>query len=75
MADDVDVASENELFNIELAKRNMKANAVQLVSTGCCHNCEEPVSDQQLFCDADCRDDWDKEQAAKRRNGHGSTPY
>ena len=27
---------------------------------GHCYNCNEPVSGQMIFCDVDCRDDYDK---------------
>ncbi|MDO8052040.1 hypothetical protein O3301_26570 [Janthinobacterium sp. SUN211] len=40
-----------------------------LVVHGCCHYCDEPLAPALLFCDADCRDDYDKEQAAKARAG------
>ncbi|MDN2678480.1 hypothetical protein [Janthinobacterium sp. SUN033] len=40
-----------------------------LVAQGCCHYCDEPLAPALLFCDADCRDDYDKEQAAKARAG------
>jgi hypothetical protein len=36
---------------------------------GSCHYCSEKVSHGGLFCDSFCRDDFEKEQAAKRRNG------
>ncbi|MGK5079657.1 hypothetical protein [Janthinobacterium sp. HLX7-2] len=34
-----------------------------------CHYCEEPVAPELLFCGVDCRDDYDKEQAAEARAG------
>ena len=40
-----------------------------LVANGCCHFCDEALAPAQLFCDVDCRDDYDKEQAAKARAG------
>ena len=36
---------------------------------GECHYCGEPLNDGRRFCDADCRDDWQKRQAAQKRNG------
>jgi len=36
---------------------------------GLCHFCDEEVAMPGLFCDADCRDDFEKEQAALRRAG------
>ena len=36
---------------------------------GFCHNCGEYVEAGRIFCCIDCRDDWQHEQDAKRRNG------
>ncbi len=38
-------------------------------SNGHCLFCDESISHAELFCNTDCRDDYDKEQAALRRNG------
>ena len=40
-----------------------------LVAYGCCHYCDEALAPALLFCGVDCRDDYDKEQAAKARAG------
>jgi hypothetical protein len=34
-----------------------------------CHFCDEPLAVQLLFCNVDCRDDYQREQAARRRSG------
>jgi hypothetical protein len=39
------------------------------VAHGCCHYCDEALAPALLFCNVDCRDDYDKEQAAKARAG------
>lgn len=37
-----------------------------LVATGFCHNCREPLNNTtQRFCDADCRDDWEKRETKR----------
>jgi hypothetical protein len=41
----------------------------QLEADGHCHYCEEPVAHGVLFCNTDCRDDYQKEQEALRRAG------
>lgn len=41
------------------------------VYTGFCAYCEEQVPSPRRFCDGDCREGWEKEQAAKKRNGSG----
>lgn len=38
-----------------------------LLVTGLCWNCEEPVT--HLFCDADCRNDYERRQSSARRLG------
>lgn len=40
-----------------------------LVAYGCCHYCDEPLAPVLLFCDVDCRDDYEKAQAAMIRAG------
>nr|WP_314608210.1 hypothetical protein [uncultured Janthinobacterium sp.] len=41
-----------------------------LVAHGCCHYCDETLAPAPLlFCNVDCRDDYEKEQAAKARAG------
>lgn len=35
--------------------------------TGLCWNCEEPVT--HLFCDPDCRNDYERRQSSARRLG------
>jgi hypothetical protein len=57
MADEVDMAHEIEAERINrlLANRTRKT----LPFIGMCHNCLEPLSEAQ-FCDADCRDDYEK---------------
>jgi hypothetical protein len=34
-----------------------------------CHFCDEAVAPEALFCDVDCRDDYDKELAVRGRAG------
>ncbi|PUA16808.1 hypothetical protein [Glaciimonas sp. PCH181] len=43
--------------------------AHRLHSDGRCQFCDELVSDGLLFCNVDCRDDYEKQQAALRRAG------
>lgn len=42
--------------------------APDLKPTGFCYYCNEAVYTGRLFCCADCRTDWDWEQARKRAN-------
>ena len=36
---------------------------------GPCHFCDEPLAPGRRFCNIDCRDDYEKELAAKARAG------
>ena len=68
--DVVDTA--NELVEHEITTL-INNHARQRVATtlpmiGRCHNCEEDVT-ETLFCDADCREDYDRRMAKRRRDG------
>jgi hypothetical protein len=41
----------------------------KLEADGRCHYCDERVAHGALFCNTDCRDDYEKEQEAHRRAG------
>lgn len=45
------------------------ASAKRPEYTGQCYYCEEAIESPLIFCDANCRDDFEREQAALRRNG------
>ncbi len=38
-----------------------------LLPAGACHNCGEPVRADLIFCDADCRADYDYAEDVQRR--------
>ena len=40
-----------------------------LLACGQCHYCAEPLRAGMLFCDRECRDGFEAEQKARRRNG------
>jgi predicted nucleic acid-binding Zn ribbon protein len=59
-------------WRVEQDIQNARAHVgkqVMLASDGHCHFCDEQVAHTLLFCNVDCRDDYDKEQAALRRTG------
>ncbi|MFJ2987757.1 DUF2116 family Zn-ribbon domain-containing protein [Collimonas sp. NPDC087041] len=59
-------------WRIEKDLQNARADVMKqptLNSDGHCHFCDEQIAHERLFCDVDCRDDYDKEQAALRRTG------
>lgn len=43
--------------------------APSLLACGHCYGCNEPVPQGLQFCDSFCRDDWQRVQDARRRNG------
>ena len=68
MADVVDITSERDEITIQHAIRAARqAGGPQ--PNGRCHFCDEIVDDHSRWCDADCHDDWEREQGAKKRNG------
>jgi len=64
--DDIDRAQEVEDRHRAAA---ISARRTVLAPTGECHNCAASVPPGVNFCDADCRDDYDRYQNACRRNG------
>ena len=62
--DDCDKASEQEEMHLNAA---LLARKPVMAITGFCHNCFAEISGH--FCDADCRMDWERHDAAKRRAG------
>lgn len=67
MADWTDDASKTTEFFEQLALKQVR-NTPVLTPRGSCHYCEAPLV-STVFCDQDCRDDWEAEQAARKRNG------
>ncbi|MGC6031682.1 hypothetical protein [Enterobacter kobei] len=57
--DDVDMASQAELARMAQLLRSRTRASLPFI--GLCHNCCEPLEDAH-FCDADCRDDYEKRQ-------------
>lgn len=66
MTDQLDRASElEEMDRAQALKKRMP----ELKAIGYCYNCNDDIHSGQLFCSTDCRDDYQREQDAKRRNG------
>ena len=64
-ADRADSRIENALSDA-LAEVRRKPS---LIAVGFCHSCGEGVQPGHLFCDKDCRDDYDHEQTRRKTNG------
>ncbi len=68
MSDHADV-SDKRIEQAVIAGLDKVRRASSLHSDGRCHFCDEPVPDSLIFCDIDCRDDYERELAARRRAG------
>jgi len=68
MADIVDTANDHAELILQMSVAQQQ-RAKRLVPTGQCFFCEDPTPDNALFCSSGCRDDWEREQQAKARNG------
>ena len=70
MADDVDRGNDQAEMRlqacIETARRMAGHN---LKPVGECYNCLEPVGEDRAFCGPECREDYDRRDAARRRTG------
>lgn len=68
MADEIDFAQDWEMRLREQQIAQASRGEV-LPAIGACYFCDEPLGEGHRFCDADCRDGWAAEQAARVRNG------
>lgn len=64
MSDHADIA-DNRIFATISAVRRRPA----LLPDCRCHFCDEAVQPEILFCNDDCRDDYEREEAARTRAG------
>ncbi len=77
MSDIYDQATDREEKDRALAIEHARRSRAPLLPTGVCHYCGSPTRHRMLFCDpvvsegikGSCRDDYEREKAAKRRNG------
>ncbi|MDQ7982231.1 DUF2116 family Zn-ribbon domain-containing protein [Paraburkholderia sp. SARCC-3016] len=69
MADICDQADDCIDLALECARSAIRVVPKLPDSNGKCLNCESSIDPAQHFCDAECRDDFERIQAAKRRNG------
>lgn len=74
--DDVDLTTQRQEMELErqIGLAINKADAIDLNGPGVCLACEEEISFSALadvtprWCDADCRDAWERMRQAMRRN-------
>lgn len=61
MADAIDQGCAREALDREMALRVRRHEGP--VACGVCHNCGESVEPPLRWCDAQCRDDWERSHA------------
>lgn len=69
MADEIDQMQERNERLDALHPLRIVPVAQRISATGFCHYCDESVAPALLFCDTGCRDGWEHEQRAIKRNG------
>lgn len=65
MTDIYDQATEREEKERELCLALARSNNQKLLPKGECFNCSEALAPPCLFCDVDCRDDWQRRNPNK----------
>ncbi|MDP2805526.1 MAG: hypothetical protein Q8O24_06240 [Gallionellaceae bacterium] len=63
MTDQIDQAQEHEQMRRDIALRE-QALKPKMPYTGQCYNCEAEIK-RGCFCDADCRDDYERREKLK----------
>lgn len=61
-----DIEQLEEVRNEMLLATNLQKDAEE---TGFCLLCGEPLIPGRRWCDADCRDEWEREQKLKQNKG------
>jgi RNA polymerase-binding transcription factor DksA len=68
MADIADDANDLADFFLGQALRSQKQRAIKEThGTGACLSCGSPVDAGRRWCDAGCRDDWERDRATRTR--------
>lgn len=68
MSDDADRAQWRIEKDLQVAMEHARSMP-GMRGHGECHFCAEPVAPGALFCNRDCRDDFEREAAARQRAG------
>ena len=68
MSDEVDISNDKaeQLLQAKIAELRRQSES-KLQPTGACLNCEEPAPENQVFCTADCRDDYQRRASRNSR--------
>lgn len=70
-SDILDYAAELAQREVEarLEAHRDRAKESKIEPKGSCYNCDEPLDQGHLFCDSDCRDDYQHIQERRKVNG------
>jgi len=68
MSDHADIADSRIFATVSAGLAAVRRRPVLLPDCHC-HFCDETLQPEILFCNDDCRDDYEKEEAARARNG------
>tara|TARA_Y100000588_G_scaffold346654_1_gene394777 strand:+ start:201 stop:401 length:201 start_codon:yes stop_codon:yes gene_type:complete len=61
MPDIIDNSVAQQEMMLAVHIQNARLNTPRLTPKEACHNCDEPLDNpEQLFCDADCAEDYEK---------------
>lgn len=61
MTDEADITADNSEFFDRINRYKSHKQTIETHPTGYCLFCEEPVPEKYRWCNADCRDDWQRE--------------
>lgn len=67
--DDMASDQEERFRNAALAAQRNKAQKQRLKPCGYCYSCTGELPPNELFCDGGCRDDYERQESARIRNG------
>lgn len=70
MADEADIAQQTteQLLELQLKRRIVDRRE----PTGYCFNCDEKLPHPKVYCDADCRDDFENRERLSLQNGRSA---
>ena len=71
MSDEIDKVNDHVQFLLDHEIAKVRVSAKPIEATGECLSCGEGLDSGKRWCNADCRDEWQREQKSKRRHcGH-----
>ena len=68
--DEIDRANDLAQRERDFALAKVRARLAEApVPTGRCLHCDDIMDDERRWCSVSCRDEWEREQAGRARNG------